>query len=87
MDHLKIDQEFTLGIETDANKRDIVRAIIQIARALDMTTIAEGVENSNVEALLREMGCTEAQGYLYSKPVPAPAMAEYLRARRDTNRS
>ena len=87
VDHLKIDQEFTLGIETDANKRDIVRAIIQIARALDMTTIAEGVENSNVEALLREMGCTEAQGYLYSKPVPAPAMAEYLRARRDTNRS
>lgn len=82
VDHLKIDHEFTFGIETDASKRDIVKAIIQIARALGMTTIAEGVENSNVEGILRDMGCTEAQGYLYTKPLPSHAMEDYLRARR-----
>lgn len=78
VDNLKIDKEFILGIEDDANKRDIVKAIIQIARAMAMSTIAEGVENSQIETLLRDMGCTSAQGYFYSKPLPAEAMAAFL---------
>ncbi|KJS08364.1 MAG: hypothetical protein VR73_05980 [Gammaproteobacteria bacterium BRH_c0] len=81
VDNLKIDKEFILGFEDDANKRDIVRAIIQIARAMGMKTIAEGVESSQIEALLREMGCTHAQGYYYSKPLPADAMAAFLLSR------
>lgn len=81
VDNLKIDKEFTQGIEDDANKRDVVKAIIQIARAMGMSTIAEGVENQQIETLLRDMGCTHAQGYYYTKPLPAAAMAAFLVAR------
>lgn len=79
VDNLKIDQEFTRGMEADASKRDIVKAIIQIARAMAINTIAEGVENSDVEAILRGMGCVYAQGYYYAKPLPADTMATFLR--------
>ncbi len=81
VNNLKIDQEFTRDMENDDNKRDIVKAIIQIAQAMGMNTIAEGVENRQVEDMLLAMGCTHAQGYHYCKPLPAIEAAHFIRER------
>jgi diguanylate cyclase (GGDEF)-like protein len=83
-DKIKIDQSFIrdLGISPDA--RSIVNAIAGLGRALGMSTTAEGVETEEQLAALTEEGCTEAQGYLFSRPRPAdeiPALMRTLAAR------
>ncbi len=75
---LKIDRSFVRDLEEDANDRAIVSAIIRLAQALDMQTVAEGVETSGQLAFLREQGCTEAQGYYYSRPLPASQLEALL---------
>jgi len=81
VDKLKIDGVFTRAIAEDDAKRDIVKAIIQIARSLGMATIAEGVEDEATRALLLAMGCSEAQGYLYTRPLPAEELRVFLQQR------
>jgi len=76
---LKIDQSFVRDLEDDANDRAIVSAIIRMAQALGMQTTAEGVETHGQLEFLREQGCDEGQGYLFSRPVPADAFEAYLR--------
>ncbi|MBU0889354.1 MAG: EAL domain-containing protein, partial [Gammaproteobacteria bacterium] len=63
----------------DANDRAIVSAIIRMAQALGMQTTAEGVETDGQLEFLRQQGCDEGQGYLFSRPLPAPAFETYLR--------
>ena len=77
---LKIDQSFVRGLATDSEDAAIVHAIIQMARSLNLTTIAEGVEDENVAALLRLQHCDEAQGYYFGRPMPADAFSEYAAA-------
>ena len=67
---LKIDQSFVRDLEQDVNDRAIVLAIIHIAQALGMETLAEGVETEAQLAFLREHGCDYGQGYLFSRPLP-----------------
>lgn len=55
-----------------------VRAVIDLAHALNVTTVAEGVENDEVALWLRDCGCEVAQGVLYSLPITAPAMTELI---------
>ena len=70
VDLLKIDRSFITRITTDDHDRQITAAIIALARALDITVTAEGVEHTEQAALLRQLGCPGAQGWLYSRAVP-----------------
>ena len=77
---LKIDQSFVRDITEDADDRAIVSAIINMARSLGMSTIAEGVETQAQLTLLREQGCDEIQGYFFCKPQPPEELVKFLRA-------
>ncbi|WP_394787055.1 EAL domain-containing protein [Rhodoferax sp.] len=67
---LKIDKSFILELTASPRSRAIVRAIVRMAESLDLSVVAEGVEDAETLALLREMGAGQAQGYYFSRPVP-----------------
>jgi EAL domain-containing protein (putative c-di-GMP-specific phosphodiesterase class I) len=76
---LKIDQSFIHDITHDADDEKIVRAVIGLAQAMNLTVIAEGVETQEQLNFLRRHQCDEMQGYWYSKPLPAVEMAKLLK--------
>jgi diguanylate cyclase (GGDEF)-like protein/PAS domain S-box-containing protein len=76
---LKIDQSFIRDITVDPNDTAIVVAIINMARSLDLETIAEGVETAGQLALLRSKGCRIGQGFYFSAPVRPEALYPLLR--------
>jgi diguanylate cyclase (GGDEF)-like protein len=69
---VKIDRSFVSGVVEDSADRQIVTAVIRLAQGLGLSTIAEGVETADQLALLRELGCQYAQGYLLGRPQPGP---------------
>lgn len=75
---LKIDRSFIDGIATDPEDRSITTAIIAMARELGLKTVAEGVETEAQHEALKNLGCDIGQGYLYSKPMPAPIFQDWL---------
>ncbi|MDR2560433.1 MAG: bifunctional diguanylate cyclase/phosphodiesterase [Holophagales bacterium] len=77
VDSLKIDKSFVDGLGLDKENTAITDAILSLAKALDISTTAEGIENENQLKLLREMGCHIGQGYYFSLPLP-PEKAEKL---------
>jgi diguanylate cyclase (GGDEF)-like protein len=83
-DKIKIDRSFVTNLDQDDSASAIVRAIVELANALNMETTAEGVEEPGVWQRLREQGCTSIQGYLFSKPLESDMVASILnkRARR-----
>lgn len=75
-DHLKIDISFIKEIAKNPQDRAIVGAIISIAKALSLTTIAEGIETQDQFKLVQEMGCEMGQGYLWDAPMDAEKLSE-----------
>jgi diguanylate cyclase (GGDEF)-like protein len=84
---LKIDRSFVQDIETDPSDRAIAISTIALAHALGMTVVAEGVENAAQLAVLREHGCDELQGFLFSRPLPAAEIPGLIAGGRIASRS
>ena len=80
VDALKIDKGFVHGIERDDDAGAIARAIIVMAHSLRLAVTAEGVETQRQPEFLEAHGCDRLQGYLFSPPLPAVEMANYLGA-------
>jgi len=79
---LKIDQSFVRDITTDTSDATMVRTIIVMARSLKLHVIAEGVETAEQAAFLAQCGCERAQGYYYSRPIPAAEFEQLLQQQR-----
>ncbi|QSX35291.1 EAL domain-containing protein [Shewanella avicenniae] len=75
---LKIDRAFISNIETTETKQGITTAIIAMAKALKIKTIAEGVETAEEQSYLATLGCDQVQGYLHSKPLPPKEFSAWL---------
>jgi EAL domain-containing protein (putative c-di-GMP-specific phosphodiesterase class I) len=69
-DRIKIDRSFVHNLLSKRESRSIIQAVVQLANSLGLQTTAEGVESQGELDYLKRMGCTEAQGYLFSKAVP-----------------
>jgi diguanylate cyclase len=81
VDELKIDKSFVMDLAENPANFAIVRAVIEVASSFGLETVAEGVEDEGALARLAQLGCTTAQGYLMSRPLPAEEMGVWLRSR------
>ncbi len=77
-DKIKVDRTFVSDLADGTEHVVIVQSVVSIARALGMMTTAEGVETSDQHEFLKALGCDEAQGYLFSRPVPIGQVPELL---------
>ncbi|MEQ1787002.1 MAG: bifunctional diguanylate cyclase/phosphodiesterase, partial [Acidimicrobiales bacterium] len=80
IDILKVDQSFVSGLGHDPEDSAIVQAVVHMGRALQLTTVAEGVETAHHLIELRELDCDIAQGYHFARPRPAEAISRMLEA-------
>ncbi len=73
LDTLKIDRSFVAGLDgpDQADAEAIIKGIVTMAHSIGLTVIAEGTENERQVAILRELGCDQAQGFHFGKPAPA----------------
>ncbi|KEO84811.1 EAL domain-containing protein [Tumebacillus flagellatus] len=84
---LKIDQSFVSSISRDGDRLEgvIAKAVLALAQNLDLEAVAEGVETLDQQAFLRDAGCDFAQGFLYSRPLPAEEFEKLLTERGHTS--
>jgi PAS domain S-box-containing protein len=80
LDELKLDRSFVTDIGASGRDQALAASVVQLAQRLELSVVAEGVETEAQAAVLAEMGCHIHQGYLYGKPAPAAAFAQYLMA-------
>jgi EAL domain-containing protein (putative c-di-GMP-specific phosphodiesterase class I) len=81
---LKIDRSFTVECMRDARTLTIVKAVIEMARALGIRITAEGVETRAQQDWMQQLGCDSAQGYLFSRPLTSDEFARIYVEQRDT---
>ena len=81
VDELKLDRSFVQGLESDDAARALTSAVIRIGESLSLPVVAEGVENEEQRRFLIEQGCAAGQGFLFSPPLPAKDLEEWLRGR------
>jgi EAL domain-containing protein (putative c-di-GMP-specific phosphodiesterase class I) len=86
-DEVKLDRYFVAPVLTDPTAAAVVRAVVDLAHTLGMTTVAEGVENAETAAWLQQYGCDIAQGYFYSAPIEFEALLERFAPRSATPRT
>jgi diguanylate cyclase (GGDEF)-like protein len=78
---VKVDRSFVSQAQTSAYHRVLIEATIRMAQTLGLGTVAEGIETEGQAHLMAELGCDKGQGYLYSKPLEAPALVDWVQAR------
>jgi EAL domain-containing protein (putative c-di-GMP-specific phosphodiesterase class I) len=78
VDELKIDRSFVARLGTEAEATAIVTAVTHLGQALNLTTVAEGVESADQRAQLQLIGCELAQGFYWSEPVPADELGPWF---------
>ena len=81
LDELKIDMRFVRDMLTVERNEKLVRSMIDLAHALDMFVVAEGVETQDIASRLRDLACDMIQGYLVSRPLPLELFLDFVRAR------
>ncbi|HEY0879299.1 MAG TPA: GGDEF domain-containing phosphodiesterase [Zeimonas sp.] len=86
LDELKIDRSFVQSICAGSNDQRIVHALVELAHAFDLTTVAEGVENEFIESTLRALGCDIAQGFHLSPALPPDDFLEWCTNRNAAQR-
>jgi EAL domain-containing protein (putative c-di-GMP-specific phosphodiesterase class I) len=79
-DRLKIDRSFVQRIVDVPQDQAIVRAIVALAEALDLTLTAEGVETPAQRAILERLGCRDAQGFLFARPMDLASLETWVAA-------
>ena len=79
VDEVKIDKSFVRALAVEGGADAIVRSVLDLARNLDLWVVAEGVEDGATAARLRSLGCDEAQGYHFARPMPAEAIETFAR--------
>ena len=84
---LKIDRSLIADVTTDSDDAAIVKAVIAMSKQLRLSVVAEGVETEAAHQFLREIGCEEAQGYYFSRPISAGEFASWLAINHATKRS
>jgi diguanylate cyclase (GGDEF)-like protein/PAS domain S-box-containing protein len=87
VDHLKIDRAFVQNLPYSKNEVNIARHIVELAHALNLKVIAEGVEHKDQLLFLKDLGCDEIQGFYFSKPLPAEEMTLLLEENRRLSES
>ena len=78
VDVVKIDRSFVSQADSSAHHRVLIQATVRVAQSLGMATVAEGIETEAQAAVVRQLGCDKGQGYLFSKPLAADAVAGWL---------
>ena len=81
----KIDRSFIQDLETSADARAIVKAVIDLAHALGLEVVAEGVETLGQADVLRAKRCDKLQGFFFARPMPAAALAEWAMGPQDAD--
>ncbi len=79
VDEIKIDKSFVLDMATNENDAVIVRSAIELAHALGLQVVAEGVEDAETWQRLAQLGCDAGQAYYVARPMPAEEMGRWLR--------
>jgi diguanylate cyclase (GGDEF)-like protein len=83
-DKIKIDRTFVAGLKPGDESTAIIKAVVGLGRSLGMSTTAEGIETEAQLEAVREQGCNEVQGFLFSPPLPASGIPDMLRSERGT---
>ncbi|MFN7752357.1 MAG: putative bifunctional diguanylate cyclase/phosphodiesterase [Pseudomonadota bacterium] len=81
VNELKIDQQFVRGMRESKASLDIVRTTLDLSRNFGLSTVAEGIEDPETLAALRDLGCQSGQGWTIARPAPIDQLVEWLRAR------
>lgn len=85
IDVLKIDRAFIRDITMNSDDASIVKAILALARALNLRVIAEGLETQAQYDYLKELGCNEGQGYMYARPMPFQDLVRFIKDKNQAN--
>ena len=80
IDKIKIDRSFIKEVETEATCGAVVKTVIDLCRNLKLTCVVEGMETDEQARILRALGCTTMQGYLFGRPMPAREVIDFIGA-------